>query len=938
MIIQRFIVIACLLLSGVVLGQHTLKIEATLVPEETSLEIKQQIVYVNTSQEVLNEIYLNDWANSFATKTTPLAERFGENFNSSFHFEKKERRGNNTIYSISNASLSPLEWEYGAEIDIVKVTLDQPLEPGESYTLNALYKVKSPETRFTRYGVTDEGDFKLRYWYLSPAAYMDGQWEAYSNKNSEDLYLTPSTFDIQLRLPKNFSVTSELNEVSRQEAGDDQIVNLQGDSRMSATLYLENNNTFESIVTDKFEVITNLKDKKVTGALKALATDRIVHFLDEKLGEYPFEKMVISTADYKSSPVYGLNQLPNFISPYPNGFEHDMELLKTITRNYIENTLALHPRKDYWLIGALQIHLMIEYVDTYYPKMKIIGNLSNMWVIRWAHLADLEFNDQYPLLYMNMARNNLHQALSTPKDSLVKFNKNIASDYYAGNGLQYLSDYLGAEAVDKSIKEFYAQHRLQPVKPASFQTILESNTDLPVNWFFEDYVGKRRTIDFKIKKVKKRGDSLLVTVKNLRDTKLPVSIYGIRKDSVIYKKWLPPIDSLATFTLPAEGVKRLALNYEAVIPEFDQRNNYKAVTSLLNRPIQFRLFQDVEDPRYNQAFFMPVFTFNIYDGFVAGPKLYNKTVLPRQLIYKVAPQYGFRSKTIVGSANISYTENLDEGKLYAMRYGIAGSRFSYNEGLFFKRLTPFMRFGFRPKDLRSNKRQFINLRNVNVFRDLDPNDPDQEPNYSVFNFNYSYSNPNLINWFTAEFDYQISDRFSKMAVEMEYRKLFLNNRQLNLRLFAGTFLFNDTRSDGDFFSFALDRPTDYLFDYNYYGRSEDDGLFSQQFIVAEGGFKSQLEQAFSNSWIATLNASTNIWNWIYAYGDVGLVNNRGQGTTAVFDSGIRLSLVADYFEVFFPLYSNLGWEPGLPEYDKRIRFIVTLSPSTLLKLFTREWY
>jgi hypothetical protein len=157
-------------------------------------------------------------------------------------------------------------------------------------------------------------------------------------------------------------------------------------------------------------------------------------------------------------------------------------------------------------------------------------------------------------------------------------------------------------------------------------------------------------------------------------------------------------------------------------------------------------------------------------------------------------------------------------------------------------------------------------------------------------------------------------------------------------LFAGTFIFNDTKSTDDFFSFALDRPTDYLFKYGYYGRSEDQGLFSQQLVVAEGGFKSKLEPAFSNTWMATLNASTNIWKWIYAYGDVGLVNNEGVGTKAVFDSGIRVNLVADYFELYFPLYSNLGFEPNLPHYDEKVRFVVTLSPKTLLRLFTREWY
>ena len=88
----------------------------------------------------------------------------------------------------------------------------------------------------------------------------------------------------------------------------------------------------------------------------------------------------------------------------------------------------------------------------------------------------------------------------------------------------------------------------------------------------------------------------------------------------------------------------------------------------------------------------------------------------------------------------------------------------------------------------------------------------------------------------------------------------------------------------------------------------------------------------------TLNASTNIWKWIYAYGDIGFVKNLGSNAKTVYDTGIRASLVTDYFEVYFPLYSNLGWEPGLDRYDQKIRFIVTLDIKTLLGLFTRKWY
>lgn len=918
-------------------AQHVITIDARLNTVQRTLSIDQQIVYKNTSSDTLQEIYFFDWANSFSSKTTPLAKRFAENYDSSFHFEKDEDRGKTNLEKVYNDQNTPLQWQRGEAVDILKIIPDTPLMPGESYSFNFEYTVKVPDDKFTRYGVNKINNYKLRYWFMSPAVY-NGEWQVYSNKNTNDLFLTPSEFSISFELPKSYSLTSDFDVVSEDISEKTKTIKLYGKDRTKAILYLERRHSFETIETNKLEIVTNLQNSRVTPPVQALVVDRVVQFLDKKLGAYPFDKMVISETDYKTNPVYGLNQLPSFISPFPDGFEYDMEQLKTITRHYIKNTLVLNSRDDYWLQDALQIYLMMEYVDAYYPKMKIIGELSNWWIIRWAHAADLEFNDQYPILYLNMARNNINQALTTSKDSLLKFNMNIANGYYGGSGLRYLNDYLDDDILDNSIKQFYAENKLKPIKTSDFEMLLSDKTELPINWFFNDFADTRTTIDFKIKKIKKKGDSLEVFIKNNRKTKLPVSLYGLNKDEIVYNTWTKPIDSISSITVPAASIRKLALNYEGKIPEYNRRNNYKAVKGLFNKPFQFRLFQDVEDPNYTQLFFMPIFEYNLYDGISTGLRLYNKTFLPKSVHFSLEPSFGFRSKTLVGSGSISYTQRMDEENLYAMRYGFSGNYYSYNRGLFYKRFSPYITFAFRNPDLRDNTKQYINLRNVNVYRDNDPDDPRQEPNYSVYNMQYVYSNPNLINYFRGVANYEISSKFSKLSVELEYRKLFLSNRQLNLRFFAGVFLFNDTRENEDFFSFALDRPNDYLFDYNYYGRSEDSGLFSQQLIIAEGGFKSQLEPAYANSWITTVNASTNIWKWIYAYGDAGLVHNKARGTTAVFDTGIRLSLVADYFELYFPVYSSLGFEPNLPHYDEKVRFIVTLSPKTLLSLFTRRWY
>ena len=298
---------------------------------------------------------------------------------------------------------------------------------------------------------------------------------------------------------------------------------------------------------------------------------------------------------------------------------------------------------------------------------------------------------------------------------------------------------------------------------------------------------------------------------------------------------------------------------------------------------------------------------------------------------------------MVGSGRLSYTKYLSKSGLYVANYSVSGSTSHFNVNSRYSTLTPSLSFGWRPKDLRSNNLQSLLFRYVNIFRNVDAGleaagNASETPDYSVFNTRYFNVDNNILDYKSMLIDFQQADKFTKLSVELEYRKLFESNRQFNLRLYAGKFLRN--KSASDFFSFALDRPTDYLFDYGYLGRSEGSGLYSQQIIIAEGGFKSILgeQYRFSNDWLATANTSVNLWKWIEVYGDLGYVKNKNLPGKFVYDSGVRLNLVTDYFELYLPIYSNNGWEVSQPDYGEKIRFIVTVDVKTLIGLFTREWF
>lgn len=939
-IVLRLPIIAFLCCSSL-WGQHKNEIVATLDGPTNQIRVRQHFTYVNHSDNGQQTLFFNDWNHAYSNKNTALAKRFAEEFNRGLHLAKDRERGFTTIVTIVDDNYAGLEWNRLGNRDIIAITLNEVLKPGESVQLFFTYTIKLPMDKFTSYGHKPNGGYNLKDWYFTPAVY-DGDWKLYDNINLDDIYTDVTDTRINFTFPDRLFLASNYRHSNITRFPGGQHAQLIGDHRKNCQILLTVEDNFTKHVLGGLTVTTDLDSNKYDEISQGISINKIADFLQENLGSYPHDNLLVSEFDYNRSPLYGINQLPSFIRPYEEQFQFEMKFLKTAIRGYLKETLFLDPRKERWVNDAIAYYLMIKYVDQYYPDQKLAGKLSKIWGIKNFHFAQMDFNQQYTLFSMLPVRKNIDQALTTRNDSLIKFNQKIANGYKAGLGLSYLSAYLGQGEISKSIIDFYANYRLKDhVKATDFKTTIEKFAKKDIDWFFDEYVSTDKKIDYKIKKIEKTEDSITLLLKNKKGTKVPISLFGLEKDSVVSQYWFSGIDSTKSVTIPRTTEDRMVLNYDQKIPEYNQRDNWKTLNGFFssNKKLKFQFFKDTENPYYTQVFYVPIANFNLYDGITPGMRLYNKTFLERPFQYDIAPTYSFLERTMVGKVGFRYRKYHHKTGLYMSNYSFTGSTSHFQKNSRFTTLTPAISFAWRPNDLLSNRRQYLLFRYRSVLRNVDQlleGQIDTEPNYNVMNVRFTDVDNNILNYSSWSLDAQHSNDFTKLAFELEYRKLFQSNRQLNLRFYAGKFLRNNTQSD--FFSFALDRPTDYMFDLAYLGRSESTGLYSQQIIIAEGGFKSKLENPFANDWIATTNASTNIWRWVEAYGDLGMIKSKGQNARFVYDSGIRLNLVTDYFELYFPVYSNQGWEIAQGNYGQRIRFIVTISPKTLIGLFTRKWF
>jgi len=928
-----------LLLSIKQYGQHHSKMIVVVNMNSKTLTIDQEITYYNQSDDTLTSIVLNDWNNAFADKNSPLGKRFSDEFYKGFHMAKEKDRGRTIDLIVEDQHKNSLSWERTIKNpDYILVSLPTILPPNKKITLHLSYISKIPNEKFSKYGFsTETNSISLKNWFLTPARYEMHQFIQYSNENLDDIANAVSDFDITLKVAYPFSIKTDLKISDSAVTKNEILYTLKGENKTDFNIIIEEKSSYKSFKVGNLEVITNLDSSKLNDSITATIIKRVVDYTTQEIGVYPFTKIIISQADYDKNPFYGLNQLPKIIRPFSDDFLFEIKFLKTYLNSFLKNSLQLDSRKDNWIYDGIQVFSMINYIDKFHPNSKMTGSASKYLLLKGFKLTKVNFNEQYSYYSMLMARKNLDQPLNAPKNTLIKFNVQIANKYRAGLSFKYLDDYLGENLLSNGIREFYILNTKKQTTRKDFENALKTNADKNIDWFFKYLIDSREIIDYKFKNVSKIKDSVSFTVKNRSVPVVPVPVFGVNKKHVVFKKWLEPneIDSALTFN--RKSATKIVLNYDNELPEFNLRNNWKSLKPFsLNRPLKFTFFQDLEDPHYSQIFYVPTLFYNLYDGFSPGINLYNYSFFDKPFTFSMNPMYSTNTKSIVGSYGLSYNQNLRKGRLYSIRYSLNGSYYHYAPDAAYLKLYPSLSLFFREPNFRDNRKQAVFIKYNVINKEPSAVVVDSTDNYSILSMKYYNSRTEITSHVKFLTDVQFSSYFGKVSAEIEYRKLFDDNRFLNIRLFGGTFLYNTNNTQN--YNFGVSRVNDYLFEYNVYARSETTGTLSQQYFLGQGGFKSFLTTSKSSQWITTTNMSYTIWNWIDVYGDLGFVKNKGQSNAFLYDSGIRLNLVPDYFELFFPVYSTNGLEITQKQYNQKIRFIFTFNPKSFINLFTRKWF
>ena len=521
-------------------------------------------------------------------------------------------------------------------------------------------------------------------------------------------------------------------------------------------------------------------------------------------------------------------------------------------------------------------------------------------------------------------KQNIDQPINTPYDELSYNNQTQISSVKTALALDYLESYLAKDELKEILKDLIYLKKEHLITADYFQFYLKQHASKSTDWFFDYLIKQSGGFDMKLSSIKEKKDSLQIKIKNNDLFKAPTEIEIYKDSTLIYNTWTNSTEKNISVEVPKMNYDKIKIKHGDYFADSNPYNDIYSKNKWLKTKLKLTPIGEIQMPDFYQLFLWPEIQWNNYDKLQLGLKITNETLFPQDFVVKASSLYSFGAKKYIGGTDFIYRWKPKNNLFREIDFRAGTNIGHYNRGLEYFKYSSGISFSLK-KPVRSLVSHFIELGFDDIQKQL-PENPEpievELQRYQLLNTRFTFRNLSTINESLGYINYQYSNKFSKLYGEFYYKWKFAANKRLGVRVFGGVFFRHDL-NETNYYDFGLDRITDYSFLHGLLGRSEKIGFLSQQFVMAEGGFKSKFNVK-ANKFMLTLNLEYPLIKILDIYSDFGAYRNENSSSKFVYDSGLRLNIVPDFVELYFPVQSSLGFEPSMPKYHERIRFLLNL--------------
>ncbi len=947
------------------------KMDVVLDDQKHLIDGNIEMNYTNNSPDELDFIYLNLWANAYKDRTTAFSKqelRFGR---TNFYFAKDSLLGNFSELDFKvDGKTAVLEFDK-ENPDIAKLILNKPIRPKETINITSPFVLKIPAS-FSRLGHVGES-YQMTQWFPKPAVYDRDGWHPMPYLSAGEYYSEFGDYEVAITLPDNYVVaaTGTVQEATEIEFLNEKVKTtnklmegaFENDKTFPAssttmktiTFIAENVHDFAWFADKRFHVQKNIVTMESGNKVDTWAfftnveadlwrkgnfyVDRSLEFYSKHVGEYPWPH---ATAVQSALSAGGGMEYPmiTVIGAMGKAQPLDEVITHEVGHNWFYGILAFNERDHAWLDEGINSYYDHRYSEEFYPDSKmedlpkfIVGD------------SDLSIGE---LAYLYQARKNKDQAPNLHSDDFTMINYFLSAYEKPAISFKILERFLGTEKFDSIMKSFYSKWKFKHPGPDDFKNHVLSQTDKDLSWFFDDLIGSDKKTNYAITKLKK-DNAYKVTVKNKGEVSAPFPLTGMKDGKVIRKTWFEGFEGARELLFEDGDYDKIVLDGEKITLDVDRKDNNIKTSGVFKtlEPLRLRFLAGIENPEKRTLYYTPYVSWNNYDKGMLGLALYNSTIPERKFEFALAPAYSFVTNKVNGVGNVKYHWYPKSG-IPKVTFDIGMKRYNFNYNWRhdyyqeYKRIHPSITIAL-PAQATSNFSHGIKLRSLLIQEDEPKFNSDGTfittvgaesaiHEISYFGRKNTALTPTTFQVALEQQRYKAFEEdqnYLKLSLEATRSYVYKKGRKIQARIFAGGFL-NNTRKNAGSVSNSTTRGTfpmtaqgfnDYKYDDFFLGRTDQDGIWSQQIALNNGGFKNAFGSAYSfgqsNNFIIALNLKSDLpmklprFLPLKPYFDIGYFDNaQPTGSDDTFKDQLMWSggLMLDYgngaFGIYLPLVNS----------------------------------
>ncbi len=487
-------------------------IKARLDEKEKSITGFETIIYKNNSPSVLNFLWFHIWANAYKDKTTALIQQIT---NDESRSKKMKDFGTGYIDGLEfkvNGQTAKTEAHPTVQyIDIIKLLLDKPLNPGDSVTITTPFKVKLPPY-FSRSGYAD-GEFMACQWYPKPAVFDKNGWHEFPYLDMGEFYSEFADYSVSITLPSEYVVSATGSLLTKTElelykkAGTENIADRNSKPSLYKAINKDENKTliyyaakvpdfawfadkdfviqYDTIgltagkIIDAFSFYHN-KKKTIWNNSMDYIKDGIRNY-SNWIGEYDYPVVqVVEGPKNNSSGGMEYPMVTLITSPDAKAETLDAVIVHEVGHNWFMSMLGSNERAHTWMDEGLNSYYQFRYEAEKYRSNSVFGDAIPKQL---KELPSDEFlNAVYDVINKNIP---MQSAMDISAEKFTNSNEyGLVSYVKTALWMHMLETSVGRDKVQLAMHNYFNKWKYKHPQPEDMQAAFEEAIGGKLNTFF----------------------------------------------------------------------------------------------------------------------------------------------------------------------------------------------------------------------------------------------------------------------------------------------------------------------------------------------------------------------------------------------------------------------------------------------------------------------